>query len=470
MDRFGMDGRRGRTMMDRRTRGGPGALWRDRRGSVMLWVAGLAALAIPALALALLVPTWTQMQAKMQRAADTAAVAGAMNYANLQAAQSAATAAALTAQLNGATGTASPTWAAGSPTSTLTDNNITAAVTSVSGSNTTVAVTISQPIALPISLGSSATPQVTASATAAAVSTTSGGSGPQPCLVALSTTGSITGAGSTYVTMPNCSMRSNGTIGVHGGGSLTTGGIYAAGAISIDTWIPAANQHPNAGTIPDPYLTNTVLQTALNNTKTTSGTNITCSNQVCSTLTNGSYCNGMGTGSVTCFMKPGNYGAFNVVSGGPYTFNFAAGLYEFNGNMSFYGNTTSSGTNVTILTSGTFIGTNTFNFTLTAPSASAAASTGGIAGVALAGTTTGTVTLSGSDNFSVTGVVYFPNAMVDASGSSGLGISSGSCLEILGSSIKLSGASYFNSSCNSVNAVAFGSMPGTTKYVATLVK
>ena len=104
---------------------------------------------------------------------------------------------------------------------------------------------------------------------------------------------------------------------------------------------------------------------------------------------NGSYCTGQGGGSVTCYLKPGNYGSYTVSSGGPYTFNYAAGGYVFNGNVSLTNNTTHNGTGVTIFTTGTFTGSNTFNFNLTAPSTTVDRDHGGpwqIAGVVLAGT------------------------------------------------------------------------------------
>ena len=444
---------------------------RDRKGTVAIYVAMLAPVLTMALSLGQEVTNWAVTQVRLQRAADVAAIAGALNYKATLDAQKAATAAALMAQLNGGQGTTTTTWTAA--TKTLSDNKITAQITAgvKNTSNTAVKVTVKETIPLGVSTMFSAVPGATITGTSMVelVTTTGAGSGGQPCLVALSTTGSIVGSGSTTVNMPNCTIRGNNTIDVHGGGSLTTAGIWARGAINIDTWIPATGQHPNSGQIADPYAADTTLQTALTSVAALTGvTNVSCQNQACTGLTNGSSCTG--SSSVTCTMKPGNYGSFAVVSGGPYTFNFQPGLYKFKGNMSFSGNTTSNGTGVTILTSGTFTGSNTFNFTITAPSTAVVASTGGIAGIALAGKTTGTVAVSGSDTFKITGVVYFPSAMFDASGSSGLGISTTSCLEIIAASIKLTGSSYFNSSCSSVNAATFTSVAGTAVTTATLVQ
>ena len=444
---------------------------RSRRAAVAVYVALAAPVLTMALSMGQEVTNWAVTQVQTQRAADMAAIAGALNYKSTANAQTAATAAARMAQLNGGDGMASPTWNAG--TKTLSDNMITTQVVAgvKNAANTAIQVTVKKIVPLGVSQLFSTLPSVTITGTSTVelVTTTSAGTGGQPCLVALSTIGSIVGSGSTTINMPNCTIRSNNTIDVHGSGSLTTAGIYARGAINIDSWIPAAGKNPNSGQIADPYASNGALQTALTSVASLTGvTDISCTKQVCTGLTNSSTCTG--SSSVTCTMKPGNYGSFVVISGGPYTFNFNAGLYKFKGNMSFSGNTTSNGTNVTILTSGTFTGSNTFNFIVTAPNTTAAASTGGIAGIALAGTTTGTVAVSGSDTFKLTGVVYFPNATFDASGSSGLGISTTSCLEIIAASIKLTGSSYFNSACSSVNATSFTSVAGTTALTATLVQ
>jgi hypothetical protein len=237
----------------------------------------------------------------------------------------------------------------------------------------------------------------------------------------------------------------------------------------------------NSAIVTDPYATNTVMQEAITNAPHTTGSSISCSNQQCGlpstsgSTYNGSYCTGQGTGAVTCYLKPGNYGSFTVGSGGPYTFNYAAGGYVFNGNISLTNNTTSNGTGVTIFTTGTFNGANTFNYSLSAPSTTVNPGTAGpwqIAGVVLAGSTTGTVTLSGNPQFLVTGVVYFPNATFSSQGSNGLGASGTSCLEIIVANITLSGSTYLNSSCSGLNTVAFTSQPGTatTTYSTALVQ
>jgi Flp pilus assembly protein TadG len=199
-------------------------------------------------------------------------------------------------------------------------------------------------------------------------------------------------------------------------------------------------------------------------------------------VVNGSYCTGQGTSSVTCNLQPGDYGSFSVSSGGPYYFTFASGGYVFNGAITLTNNTTSSsstgsGNGVTIFTTGVFTGSNTFNFYLTAPNSTVMPnpSTAGpwqIAGVVLAGSAgdpqSGTgFGMSGNPQFLVDGVVYFPNATFNSAGSNGLGNSSTSCMEIIAAQITLSGSSFVNSGCTSLNAATFTSQPGTTTTTTT---
>ena len=475
----------------------------DKRGVVAIWIAVMLPGLIMAISMGIEISNWAAAQVSVQRTADLAAIAGAINYKNNTGAaqatreQTAATFAARFAQINGGNGTAAPAWTAS--TKTLADNQITVQVTTglQSSSNAALKVTVLKSVPKTISQFFSAGTSVTVSSTSTAelVIVGTAGSGGQPCLVALSTsTGVITGQGSTYLTMPNCTIRSNGTIGIHGGGGpITTAGIYAAGAVSIDTWIATTGgQNPNSGIIIDPYLSNTALQNAFSNTLALTGvTNINCGTVSGVLGTPGQYtgnnnCNGTNTlpnggtcvtsGGVTCTLYPGNYGSFNVPSGGPYTFNFQPGLYQFKGAISLQGNTTSNGSGVTIIMTGAFNGSNSFNFNITAPTVAQASSTGGVAAIALAGNSATTTTISGNAAFNVTGVTYFPNAIFDASGSSCnsstpcFGSNSTTCLEIIASSIKLTGNANFNSSCASLGAATFTSVAGSSTTAAGLVR
>jgi Flp pilus assembly protein TadG len=491
--------------------------FRSRRASVALYVALLAPVLALSVGLGVEVSSWSATKINLQRIADTASAAGAINYENVGNAQTAATAAAYMAQINGASGAASPTWSSSSKT--LSDNQITVAIVNgvQKSSDTAVQVTVNQTVPLTVSRIVSSTPSVTVSSTSTAevVGTSSTGSGGQPCLLALSKTGNgIAASGSITLNSSGCTAVSNANFNDSGGSTLAIAGIYATGTVTIPCWADlngnssncpvwppsgmiqsSSYLHPGSSAISDPYASNTALQTDLTNASTATGSAIACSNQQCGlpstsgSTFNGSYCSGQGTGTVYCYLKPGNYLGWAVTSGGPYYFCMAPGLYTFNGNINLTQNTTTAdrsltvnGTSitcpssdtggVTIITSGTFNGANTFNFDITAPNTAQAGSTGGIAGVVLAGSTTSSsgFTMSGNPQLWVTGVIYFPNATFASGGSTGLGTSSTSCLEIVAASITLTGSSNMSSGCNSVNATTFYSQPGATTYTAALVE
>jgi len=475
-----------------------------RRSTVAIVVAMVAPVLAAAAGLGLEVSNWSVEKMHMQRAADLAALTGAMTYNNetsnnvsaATAAQDAANAAAALAEINNVPGPSSPAW--NTSTQTLTDSNLKVQVVSNYQSSGQAAVTVNVTKTVPLTLShialSNSAVTISATSTAALEGSGSGAStGPQPCVFAMRTSadgGTGVGAGGYIsVTAPGCTLRSNQNINFSGGGSFNTGGLYAAGEIDIPTWVTVSGgKYPNDGVLQDPYKSNTTLQNALTAASSTTGSNIACLNQQCGLPAgaangtfNNSYCTGQGTGSVTCYLKPGHYGAWTALGGGPYTFNLSPGLYVFNGTIDLENNTTTNGTGVTIITTGAFVGKNTFNWNVTAPSSAQVASTGGITGVVLAGTvadvksTDGTVTkpsltLSGNPQFLADGVVYFPNGTFDASNSPTLGGSKNACLEILAANIKLSGSTYLNSNCSTLNVAGFGSNPGSTTYSAKLVQ
>jgi len=312
----------------------------------------------------------------------------------------------------------------------------------------------------PYATGTSTTALAMQSAVANAGSTT----GPslacsnQNCSYTLTVKGSIAGTTLTVTSVSSSNLAV--------GDSLTGTGI------SSGTTITARG----TGTGGTGTYTVSKSQTVASETVTASGAVPSSSGS----LLNGTYCTGQGGGSVTCYLYPGNYGGFNVSSGGPYTFNWEPGGFVFNGNVSLTNNTTSnnavSSGGETIFVTGQFNGANTFNFNLTAPGSTTNPGSSGpwtIAGVVLAGSgsDTGTyggngftpvATLSGNPQFLVTGVVYFPNGTFQSQGSNGLGSSSTSCFELIAGNIVVSGATFLNSSCGSLNALAFQSTPGST--------
>jgi hypothetical protein len=491
------------------------ALSLGRRASVAMWIAVMTPGLIMVISMAVQVGAWAAAEASVQRSADLAAVAGVANYKNTQNATTAATFAARFAQMNinpGITTALSWTGSCTTPCTsvcTVTGTESQVGVTPpiqitaqvilcgglVSTSDAMLKVTVQKPIQSYLSFNGSNTNTITATSTAELVTTTAAGSGGQPCLLALSSSGTISSSGSTYWGMPNCTVRSNGTISVTGGGGpLTTGGIYAGGTISIAGGIIYTPDPYNQddGIIPDPYASDTRLQNEMTTAAGLTGvSNIACGtvqgvNGTAGQYTGGNNCNGTNvlpnggscvTGSgVVCTMYPGNYGTWSVPQGGPYTFNLQPGLYLFSGAITLTENTTTNGTGgVTIITAGAFQGENTFVFNVTAPTPAQVTSKGGVAGIVLAGSSSSGITLSGSVAFNEEGVVYFPNGPFNASGSScasGSGYCNGSvtCLEIIASSIELSGNANFSSNCNSLGVNTFSSVGGSTVTTARVTK
>ncbi|MGC8477680.1 MAG: hypothetical protein ACP5NP_15125 [Acetobacteraceae bacterium] len=438
----------------------------------------MAALATPALLAAVAVgielANWSAWQIATQRTADLAALAAGQSFASGATIEQAANAGATIAEENGAAGASTRSWNAS--TEVLTDGTITVAyvngVRSSSDPAFRVTVQTSVPLTIARLISTASDETLSASATGEVESLQSWG-GPQPCVAALKTAAQggtgITYTGWTTMEAHGCSIRSNAGLTETGSGGWNTQGIYAAGSVSIPFWVSDVNNAgqtvtpvQNDGTIPDPYASNAAVQAALRQAASVSGSSISCSNQHCGLPSgsgngtfNGSYCNGQGTGSVSCILEPGNYGSLNVTSGGPYYFTLEPGMYYFNGNINLTNYTVTNGSAVTIVTSGTVTGANTFDFTLSAPDPSQAATTGGIAGLALAGSTTGTVSVSGDPQVSITGVMYFPNATFSGSGSTT--VASSSCFEILAGSVSLSGDSGYSGTCPQLGATAFGS-------------
>ncbi|HET8996049.1 MAG TPA: pilus assembly protein TadG-related protein, partial [Acetobacteraceae bacterium] len=272
------------------------SLLRCRRSSVAIVVAMLAPVLAGAAGLGIEVSNWSVEQMRMQRAADVAALAGAITYNNTvtnggttaSAAQAAATAAANLAEINHVPGPTSPSW--DSTTQTLTDSNLTVKIVNGlrSASDTAIQVSVQESVPLMIARVVTANSSVTVSGTSTAELLSNGNgssTGPQPCVFAMSTASDaigVTANGYISVTAPGCTLRSNSVINFSGGGSFNTGGLYAAGDIDIPTWVSVTGgKYPDDGTVTDPYASNTSLQTVLTDASTVTGPSIACYNQWC---------------------------------------------------------------------------------------------------------------------------------------------------------------------------------------------
>lgn len=425
---------------------------RDRRGSVTM----LVAVSMPAMVLltgvGLEVSEWALATSRLQRSADAASVAGALNYGVSTSAQVAAGVAADVAEVNGAAGAASRSWNAS--TKTLSDGNVTVVVGPgvVNSSNTSVTVTVSQTLSNSFTgILNITQPTLTASAAADATPSTATS---QACILALNSAGGVTvqdvvESGSASATLYNCALRTNaslqlsGTATVHASNVYTVGNINMTGssAITATTVAGTINKVSSAtitGTIlppataeTDPYAGNTALATAF-------------------TYLSGSGKTALNVGGVThTTLSPGVWSSWSIGASGVVTLN--PGLYVIQGAVTINGAAIVSGTGVTIIHGGNITLGGSAQVTLTAPGPSPTG--GAVPGVLLGSPNALTVSLTGGSSFPLTGVVYYPKGAVTLAGSAVPGGSSG-CLELIASTLTISGAVSLSANCSSYGAAS----------------
>ena len=412
-------------------------VWHARRGNVAVLSSLLMPMFMGAAGLGVEASNWSVLQVELQRKADVAAIGAGLGYAASSNAHTAAGIGADVAEMNGMTA-GTRTWSA--TTKTLTDGVVT--IQQVSG------VRNSSDIAFQVTLGQSVSPVIAklflasssytlpATATVELVPTTS----TQPCLVALGTASTaISISGATTITAAGCSARSNGGVGLSGSSSITAAAVYAGGTITTSgTAAVHATKYTNDGTIPDPYASSTVVQSAIAQLKAGSGT-------AYSSPTYG-----------TAAVSPGTYSS--ITTQGSASVTLSPGLYIVNGNVNFGAGSTVAASGVTIVSSGTLSISGSVPVTWTAPTTT---STSGIPGIAYVTTSTGSVSLGGSGSLSITGVVYAPNAPMTISGAASYGTTS--CLEVVVNTLTLTGSGAFSSSgCSSLGALSFGSINSST--------
>jgi hypothetical protein len=229
-------------------------LLKDRRGNILAIAAACMPLVIGAAGLATDTIEWTLWRRQLQRAADSAAFAGAYDRANATGGVTTNTPTAVCSDLgiNLHTwmilqGTTPCTGSVGSYT-TLTYPTDTAFVSKQ------VAVTLKIQQALPFSsMFMSAAPVIQATATAGSV--TAGGS---PCMLALNTGGTaINNSGNTTVTAPTCifysDSASSNSAAAGGSSSVTAKAIAGVGGIASSNNWHVNSYLPYSPQLPDPF-------------------------------------------------------------------------------------------------------------------------------------------------------------------------------------------------------------------------
>jgi hypothetical protein len=263
------------------------------------------------------------------------------------------------------------------------------------------------------------------------------------------TGGIITGGGTTTTFGAGTYQIGNGTVGCSGsfysicntGTTLTlgagnytiAGGIYNGGGSTLSIGAGSSANSFNIGPGSAGYAINTAGGTTAALGDMTSGTF-----QAVGNLSTG------GGSTLTLSAAPAHdlNGAFSLAG----TATLGAGIYTVAGSFALGaggggGNVT--GTGVTIITSGTFsVAAGYSNVTLTAPTS------GTTQGLVVASNGIGGASFSeGASGNSLSGVFYFPSAPITLSGAGNVGSSAGQCLELIGSTISLSGGSALASTC-----------------------
>ncbi len=354
-------------------------IWQDKRGNALIIAGAALPILVGAAGLGTDTVQWVLWKRELQRAADTAALAGA--YAQMQTAES------ITAAVN----------------AHLTDNNHTGIALSSgypsiaypadTGTYTkAVQVTLQMQRTLGFSsLFLSTAPTITAVATAALVDDGS------YCVVALngSTNASITIGGSSSINM-GCGAISNSTSPT--AAVTTNGSSYnfvadpVAGVGGMPSSITGATDiQPHHVAMPDPY----------GGKYPTSTSGMTCNKQVNPGNTN---------------LTAGCYKDFKFTGNATYT--LAAGTYYLNNtNFDVAGGVTVQGTGVTIILTGTTPGSISTNgnstIQLTAPTS------GTYANMLFIGMGADDNTINGTNTSFYDGAMYFPNSTVNFTGTSG---------------------------------------------------
>jgi len=250
------------------------------------------------------------------------------------------------------------------------------------------------------------------------------------------------GAGTVACSGGNYSICNQGTSLTFGAGAYTiAGGIYSGGGATISIGAGSSTNSFNIGKSTSGYAINTT------------GNAMTLGNMTSGTFrTVGTISTGGGT-NFTLSAAPAHdlNGAFNLagsatLGGGTYTVagNFALGAGGGGGTV--------NGTAVSVVTSGSFsVAAGYGSVTLTAPSS------GTLDGLVVASNGSGGASFAeGASGNSLSGVFYFPGAPVSLSGAGSVGNGVGQCLELIGSTITLTGGSALASTCSGLAGSAGG--------------
>ena len=454
-----------------------------KRGSVAVLVAVSAPALTMAVALGIEVSGWTVTQQRLQRAADMAAIAGALAYSNGATAQLAATYAAYVAELNGGAGTTSRTWNGTATPPTLSDNLIqiqmTAGIKNTNDKAFVATIQTTVPYLFSAIALHGTGQALSASATAEVMTTTTTTTSQlgKYCILTTDTgtssstaTAGIDASNGATIDLSQCGIAVNSAgsdaLYLTGGASLTATTVSVAGNYAINNGASmtvngtrtSVNGTPNtvsgntttgAAAVSNPYANVTVPtpgSCAATNTYGNGGT---------FSISPGTFCNGL-----------------NIANGA--TVNMAPGTYIIdNGSFSLQGGATVNATGgVTIVltgSSGSNVGTaqiaNGTTLNLTAPSSGP---TSGIAILQDPRASSTADNMAGGSSLNVNGALYFPSSVVDFSNGSS---NNATCTQLIAFQVVFEGGARFGNSCTGTGTSAIGpTVTSTSTSTTSLVQ
>lgn len=412
-------------------------LGRDETGVIAVMFALMLPLVLAGIGMGVEVGNWYAAKRELQSAADTAALAGAIEKYNGSGGGTITSEATTEAQRNGFTTSGGGTIAVNVPPT--------------SGSYTADSLAVEVKLTKPIStmFVKYLMSQSSVTATGRAVAKMKSQSG-NACVLALNTSlgDSINITGSTNINAANCDVATNsshsqafsvsGSVNVTAECFYSAGGYSRSGSASIVSTSCGAVQ-TNAKRFADPY-EDIDLPTY-------------------STSCDGSHTNYHHSGSGTQNISPGVY-CGGIQFSGSGTLNLAAGTYILHeGDLKLSGSGTFNATGgVTIILAGSSSGnvgdleiSGSTGINWTAPT------TGTYKGLMVyqgrdAGS--GTNQFTGSSTLNITGAIYTPARMLKFAGSSGSGTN---CVQLIGDTVKFTGSSGFNgNNCSSAGVTMAG--------------
>ena len=424
------------------------------RGAVSVWIACAVPVLLICVAMATDGGAWQHQRLQVQRDADIAATAAAMNYVQTYNKMLAALEAFNMAALNdrditfpntGKIFGSGPVWNA--RTNTLSGSGITVQV--VSGVKVPGDVAFKVSVQSPgqhmfsispqsVVVGATSMTELMDATTAAADGTVTNigglskhkqGALDSTCVLALggytgqtnwSTLGSaITVDNGTAVYSTSCVFTSNTGMEKSGVSVVNLTSIYLAGDFTDTS--AADSPVPNTFVASYPYLdplasNADIKQDMAAVALASGGSDVTCTSTggdspvtSCVPATGVTCTTSLGDSGNTCTLQPGTYRSLTLSDNA--SVNLAPGAFVFTNSLKAGHGTSLSGSNVTI-----FLGSNATlaltpaKLSLSAPAASGATAPAAIAGVVLASQTGVAATLGGSDMLSITGIAYLPNA------------------------------------------------------------